>query len=135
MSERAVPLPRQWTREVSCSDVFLSLSVSFPALGDEAAAATMSEQLFKDILTQALTDLYGIIGGAVVFSLLELQGCSAIVRVDKRDADKVWAAAAFATQYGEHDIRLTVTRSSPFLISMAVDSREWAAATVTAALG
>ncbi|EFJ46989.1 hypothetical protein VOLCADRAFT_92515 [Volvox carteri f. nagariensis] len=44
----------------------------------------MTEQLFKDILTQALTDLYGIVGGAVPFTLLQLAGCSAMVRVDKR---------------------------------------------------
>lgn len=57
---------------------------SFPALGAEAAAAAINEQLFKDILTRALTDLYGFVGGAVVFAVLHVEGCVAVVRVDKR---------------------------------------------------
>ncbi|KAG2486044.1 hypothetical protein HYH03_015251 [Edaphochlamys debaryana] len=117
--------PRQLTREVACPDVFLSLSLEFPGLGD--AAVAMSEQLFRDVLTSALTELYGVVGGAVGFSLLSLRGSSAIVRVDKREADKVWAAAAFATRYGDHDIRLTAQRASASLLPLAVDSRAWAA--------
>ncbi|GFR41719.1 hypothetical protein Agub_g2470 [Astrephomene gubernaculifera] len=135
MSERSTSVPRQWTREVACSDTFIALSLSFLDLDSEAASAAMSEQLFRDVLTQALTELFGFVGGAVVFSILQLRDSSAIVRVDKRDADKIWAAAAFATSYGGHDIRLAASRSSPFLMSMAVDSREWAATRVAPSLG
>ncbi len=60
------------------------LCSSFPALGAEAAEARMNQQLFKDIITQALTDLHGVIGGAVDFHCIQLHGCSAIIRVDKR---------------------------------------------------
>ena len=50
----------------------------------EAAASSMTEQLFKDVLTRALTDLYGVVGGAVPFTLLHLEGGEGIVRVARR---------------------------------------------------
>ncbi|GIL74556.1 hypothetical protein Vretimale_2259 [Volvox reticuliferus] len=135
MSNQVTTVPRQWTREVSCPDVFMSISVSFPGLGAEAATATVTEQLFRNILQEALTELYGFIGGAVNFVVLQVQGWSAIVRVDKRDADKLWAAAVFATKYGSAKVEVTVNRASPFLISMPVDSRAWAASIVAGSLG
>jgi hypothetical protein len=44
-----------------------------------------------------------------------------------RDADKVVAAAGFASSYRSQLVRLRVLRVSPFLSSLAVDSRAWAA--------
>ncbi|GLI69357.1 hypothetical protein VaNZ11_013945 [Volvox africanus] len=130
MFNQVTNVPRQWTREVSCADVFMSLSVSFPGLGAEAATVTMTEQLFKSILQEALTDVYGLIGGAVNFVVLQVQGCSAIVRAHERDAHKLWAAAVFATKLGSAKVEVTVNRASPFLMSMSVDSRAWAASIV-----
>ncbi|KXZ50439.1 hypothetical protein GPECTOR_16g613 [Gonium pectorale] len=77
MDDQGTVVPRQWTREVACPEVFIALSL---------------------------------------------------------DSDKVWAAAAFATSYGEHDVRLEVLRSSPFLSSLVVDSRAWAAAHIAPSL-
>ncbi len=49
-----------------------------------AAVSAMTEQLFRDVLTRALTELYGVVGGAVPFSLLHLEGGAGIVRVARR---------------------------------------------------
>ncbi|GIL48439.1 hypothetical protein Vafri_4956 [Volvox africanus] len=135
MDTQVTTVPRQWTRVVSCADVFMSLSVSFPGLGAEAATIKMTEQLFRNILQEALTEVYGLIGGAVNFMVFQVQGCSAIVRVDKRDADKLWAAAVFANKHGLAEVEVTVNRASPFLISMPVDSRSWAASVVAGSHG
>ncbi|PNH01444.1 Mismatch repair endonuclease PMS2 [Tetrabaena socialis] len=51
------------------------------------------------------------------------------------DEEKLWAAAAFATEYGGHRVRLEVLRSSPFLTALAVDTRRWAAERVAQHLG
>ncbi|PNH01447.1 hypothetical protein TSOC_012667 [Tetrabaena socialis] len=74
----------QCTREVACPDIYVAVSLSFPDMAAEAAAASISTQLFKDVLTRALTDLYGVVGGAVGFSLLDLRGSCGILRLDKR---------------------------------------------------
>ncbi|KAG2427411.1 hypothetical protein HXX76_012347 [Chlamydomonas incerta] len=125
-------MQRQWTREVGCGDAFILITLEFPALG-EAAASTMTEQLFKDVLTRALTDLYGVVGGAVPFTLLHLEGGAGIVRVARSDVDKLWAAASFATCYDQHELRLTPRRSSAFLLQLASDSRRWAEESLFAA--
>lgn len=52
---------------------------SFPGV-----PALITEQLFRDVLTAALTQLHGAVGGAAPFELLSLQGGVGIVRLDKR---------------------------------------------------
>lgn len=52
---------------------------SFPGL----PTANISQQLFTDVLTRALTELYGLIGGAVPFTLLEFSRGRGILQLDK----------------------------------------------------
>jgi hypothetical protein len=41
----------------------------------------MSPELLLDVLTGALTELFGVVGGAVPVTLLQLQGSTATLRL------------------------------------------------------
>ena len=66
------------------ADVACLLAREFPELGAAAVEKAMSPELLLDVLTAALTELFGIVGGAVPVSLLQLQGFVGTLRIDAK---------------------------------------------------
>ncbi|KAG0582046.1 hypothetical protein M758_3G028700 [Ceratodon purpureus] len=77
-----------------------------------------TEDLFAEALDTALTTLYGVIGGALNWDLVEFQknSCIAIIQCQKSDEERIWAAASFLTQLKGSSCRLRVLESSPSLL-------------------
>ncbi|KAG0599832.1 hypothetical protein M758_12G181700 [Ceratodon purpureus] len=90
----------------------------------DASKLKLSENLFTEALDTALTTLYGLIGGALNWDLVEFQKKDSIatIRCQKSDEERIWAAASFLTQLRGSSCRLQVLESSPsFLSASALD--------------
>jgi RNase P/RNase MRP subunit POP5 len=77
-----------------------------------------SPESFTEALDTALTTLYGCIGGALIWDLVNFDNelSIATIQCQKRDEERIWAAASFLTQVKGSFCRLQVLESSPALM-------------------
>jgi RNase P/RNase MRP subunit POP5 len=101
-------------RKPSLTSICLTL-----VLGASSIKAT--QDVFQEVLDAALTGLYGIIGGALVWELIDFQKDkqTAIVRCYQADQQRICAAAAFMTQFKGLPCRLQVLQTSPALLQQS----------------
>ncbi|KAK9839805.1 hypothetical protein WJX81_003043 [Elliptochloris bilobata] len=113
------------TCTLSCPIIYFRV-----ALRQDGTARKASPALMRRVLQAGLQQLFGTIGGALPFEVVGmLPGAGrAVVRADRGDCQKLWAAASLLTQYDGRPCTLTVEAASPFLASLAVDSRAFTAA-------
>lgn len=121
--EREAPSAGNRTRTLACPYVYAKLSASFVG-----AAPGATEALFRGMINAALRELFGAIGGAVPLDVLQLSEAEGvgIVRVAAPDFGRLQAALTCMTEYDGHECRLQLLASSPFLSSLAADSRRFA---------
>ncbi|CAL5223325.1 g5821 [Coccomyxa viridis] len=115
----------QRTCTSSCADVYLRLHLFF----EDIPALELSHSTLRQHLQQGLTQAFGKIGGAIPFEVLSLQQGSAIafLKADKRDLTKLRAACTLITSCEGQACHFQVEAVSPFLASLAKDSRAFAA--------
>jgi RNase P/RNase MRP subunit POP5 len=76
-----------------------------------------SQELFTQALDAAVTGLYGIIGGAFNWDLVEFDEDNGVATIvsQKSSEQRIWAAAGFMTQFKGSPCRLQVLESSSTL--------------------
>ncbi|XP_057813804.1 uncharacterized protein LOC131027731 isoform X1 [Cryptomeria japonica] len=77
-----------------------------------------TEDTFMQVLEEALTTLYGLIGGALLIDLIEFKALTGVatLRCRKGDVQRIWAAATFVTKFNNVPCRLKVLEASPSLV-------------------
>jgi hypothetical protein len=114
--------PCNRTRTLSCSSMYAKVEVSF-----SETTADVTETLYRDAITAALRSLHGAIGGAVPFEILRVWPSGVgIVKLSAEDFSKFHASLTCMNDYDGHECSLRLQASSPFLASLAVDSRQFA---------
>nr|ADE77252.1 unknown [Picea sitchensis] len=70
------------------------------------------------VLEEALTNLYGLVGGALLIDLIDfnVETGIATLRCRKSDERLIWAAAAFVTKFNDAPCQLKVLEVSPTLV-------------------
>lgn len=101
------------TRTVSCPFVYALLALTLDA------DSPITDKLLRDIISKALQQLFGYIGGAVVLDVLSVADAHATIRVDKRDWSKLWSAITVLAFYNGVKCKIEVLQHSPFLQSLA----------------
>lgn len=98
-------------RKLGCTLIRLNLIL-------DSSKLKSSEDLFTEALNTVLTTLYGVIGGAFSWDLVEFDSKASIgsIRCQKSDEERICAAASFLTQIKGFPCRLEVLESSPSLL-------------------
>ncbi|DBA99913.1 hypothetical protein WJX77_007556 [Trebouxia sp. C0004] len=112
----ATALRPQRTRTLSCPFIYASLALRLDA------NTAVTDKLFQDVVSEALRQLYGYIGGSIHSDFLSITQLSATLRVDKRDWNKLWSALTLLTSYNGVKCTVEVITHSPFLQSLAAAS-------------
>eukprot|EP00899_Mesostigma_viride_P006056 jgi/Mesvir1/15451/Mv06631-RA.1 len=94
-------------------------------VGYQPDGGVLSKEGFLEVLRLAMKQLFGVVGGALDFDVMayEPSSQSAIIKVPKSDATRVWAAAAMVGKHRDQECRLQVLQVSPFLLALATNSR------------
>ncbi|XP_014679443.1 PREDICTED: ribonuclease P protein subunit p14-like isoform X2 [Priapulus caudatus] len=103
----------------------VSLDVQNPA---KALPVELTNVYFKQAVTAALTRLFGDIGGAMVaVDVLKYNegDRSAILRVHSHNLVKLWSALTLTDRYMSRKCAFRVHQVSPYLMGLAVNSREY----------
>ncbi|XP_062508625.1 ribonuclease P protein subunit p14-like [Corticium candelabrum] len=81
----------------------------------------------RTMIMQAMTTLHGQVGGSIQVDVLQHQteSGSSILRVAADSVVKLWSSMTLLGEYDGHRLRILVKQSSPFLMSLAVDSRQF----------
>ncbi|CAK0784868.1 hypothetical protein CVIRNUC_008073 [Coccomyxa viridis] len=119
---QAIP---QKTTTIACSKLFWRLRVKF----EQKGLVEVDRELVRACLQQSLTQVFGKIGGAVPFEILSVQQESGVIllKTDKGDLAKVRAACTLISSCEGQACYFQVEAVSPFLASLAQDSRAFAA--------
>ncbi|XP_058959662.1 ribonuclease P protein subunit p14-like [Pocillopora verrucosa] len=82
---------------------------------------------FKSILIQALDSLHGKVGSAIGVDIIKFEASSmeAILRVKESGLVKLWSALTLLSYYKDRRCAIYVIQVSPYLLSLAADSRQW----------
>ncbi|KAH9296064.1 hypothetical protein KI387_039652 [Taxus chinensis] len=77
-----------------------------------------TKDTFLQVLEEALTSLYGLVGGALLIDLIDFKALTGIatLRCRKGDVQRIWAAATFVTKFNNVPCRLKVLEASPSLV-------------------
>ncbi|RMX40771.1 hypothetical protein pdam_00021851 [Pocillopora damicornis] len=83
--------------------------------------------IFKSILIQALDSLHGKVGSAIGVDIIKFEASSmeAILRVKESGLVKLWSALTLLSYYKDRRCAIYVIQVSPYLLSLAADSRQW----------
>ncbi len=120
--ELDIEFPCNRTRTLSCSSMYAKVEASF-----SETSADITESLYRDVVTASMRALYGAIGGAIPFEILRVWPSGVgIIKLSAQDFSKFYGALTCMTDYDGHECRLRLQASSPFLSSLAVDSRQFA---------
>eukprot|EP00271_Cylindrocystis_brebissonii_P020794 TRINITY_DN7065_c0_g2_i1.p1 TRINITY_DN7065_c0_g2~~TRINITY_DN7065_c0_g2_i1.p1 ORF type:complete len:146 (+),score=0.59 TRINITY_DN7065_c0_g2_i1:77-514(+) len=123
----AVLFPRQKTITLPCDYQYLRLRIEIA----ETGKTLFGPEAVTELLQQALERTYGRLGGnSLPFTLLqfERQTGMAILRCSARHAMQIRSSLALVNEHNGLPCRVEVLLFSPFLLSIARDSREkfWA---------
>mmetsp|Transcript_4422 Transcript_4422/g.8340 ORF Transcript_4422/g.8340 Transcript_4422/m.8340 type:complete len:127 (-) Transcript_4422:115-495(-) len=85
---------------------------------------------FERAINEAAVQLFGQVGGALVFEFVLFDASSqiGIVKVEARSASRLQAACTMLTEVGEQICQIEVLASSPVLASLGTSSREFCSA-------
>lgn len=77
-----------------------------------------SKDALLKVLEDALTNLYGLVGGALLIDLIDFKVETGIatLRCRKSDEQLIWAAAAFVAKFNDVPCQLKVLEVSPTLV-------------------
>lgn len=77
-----------------------------------------TQEAFLNVLEESLTNLYGLVGGALLIDLIDFNAetGSATLRCRKSDEQLIWAAAAFVSKFNNVPCQLKVLEVSPTLL-------------------
>jgi RNase P/RNase MRP subunit POP5 len=80
----------------------------------------------RNMITKALGGLHGEIGSSTQVDVLkhEVDTGVSILRVAAKDVVKLWSSLTLLGEYDGRRLRFLVKQFSPFLMSLAVDSRQ-----------
>ncbi|BDA48134.1 probable ribonuclease P protein subunit p14 [Coccomyxa sp. Obi] len=112
--------PHQQTVTLGCKTYFLRLSTCF-----EGAQVSLNPDFVRTAIQQSLRQVFGVIGGAINFDVLEVkeETNQAFLKVDRRDLQTLRVAITLLTSYDGTMCHFQVEATSPFLASLAKDSR------------
>ncbi|XP_043934731.1 ribonuclease P protein subunit p14 [Protopterus annectens] len=86
----------------------------------------LNDAHFKQLIISALKDLHGEVGASLPFDVLKFdeKSLSAILRVYSSGLVKLWSALTLLGSYHGKRCAFRVEQVSPFLLSLAGNSRE-----------
>ncbi|KAL2912884.1 hypothetical protein HK105_207665 [Polyrhizophydium stewartii] len=96
---------------------YMHLRVEFARA--EGAPADFDETHLKNAVVSALRKAFGIVGAAVPVDVLHKAGAEGFIRTPFEDAPVVASALALCSDYNGMSCRISVVKSSPFLVSLA----------------
>ncbi|CAL8462872.1 g2406 [Coccomyxa elongata] len=110
----------QQTITLGCKTYYLRIFTCF-----EGAEIKLSSTLVRSAIQQSLREVFGVIGGAINFDVLEVkeETKQAFLKVDRRDLQTLRVAITLLTSYDGTTCHFQVEATSPFLASLAKDSR------------
>ena len=110
--KRVSPQSRFW---------YLRTQLEFEEEGVEVDNVTVRTMIIK-----ALTSLHGEVGSSIQVDVLKHEVATgvSILRVATESVVKLWSSLTLLGEYDGHRSRFLIKQCSPFLMSLAIDSRQ-----------
>ncbi|RDD45172.1 Ribonuclease P protein subunit p14 [Trichoplax sp. H2] len=110
--------------KINCSCEFFYLKVKLEFT--DRSVTVDDEKGFKSIIISCLQSVYGEIGSIMTVDVLKYDQSKleAILRTKSRDAVKVWSSLTLTGTYGDYECAFRILQVSPYLMSLAVCSRD-----------
>ncbi|XP_046847136.1 ribonuclease P protein subunit p14-like [Xenia sp. Carnegie-2017] len=81
----------------------------------------------KSFIVSAVKQLHGSVGSSTVIDILKVdkRNGEIILRVKSSNLVKLWSSLTLINKYNDNACRFNVQQVSPYLMSLARDSRTW----------
>ncbi|XP_028413284.1 ribonuclease P protein subunit p14-like [Dendronephthya gigantea] len=94
---------------------------------DKMTCIILEPVKLRSLIGTALKQLHGLVGASITVDVLKCEQSNGeiILRVKANNLVKVWSSLTLFSNYNGSECRFRVKQVSPYLMSLATDSRTW----------